>query len=51
MGANRHRKVKGGRAAAEAASVVLEGSQKLLTRYEGEAEMNPSNYVLISIRG
>ena len=39
----------GGRAAAKPAA--LEGGQKLLTRYEGAAEANPSNYVLLSVRG
>ena len=50
MGAKRRRKVKGGRAAAEAAAAVLEVGQKILTRYEGVTEANPLKYVLLSVR-
>ena len=51
MGAKRDRKVKGGRAAAEAAAAASEGGRKLSTRYKGAAEANPSNYVLLYVRG
>ena len=42
---------EGGWDAAEAASVASEGVQKLLTRYEGLATENPSEYILISAGG
>ena len=51
MGAKRHRKVKGGRAAAEAAAAVSEGGQNLSNQYEGTAEVKPSNYVLLYVEG
>ena len=51
MGAKMRRKVKGGRAAAKAAAVALEGVKKILTRYKGESEANPLNYVLIYVGG
>ena len=51
MGAKRRRKMKGGRAAANPAAAALEGGQRILTQYEGAAEANPLNYVLISVRG
>ena len=57
MVAKRRRKVKGGRDAVEAAATskateaASEGVQKLLNRYKGVAEVNPSNYVLLSVRG
>ena len=51
MRAKRHRKVKGGRAATEAAAAASEEVQKLSTQCEGAAEANSSNYVLISVRG
>ena len=38
-------------AAAKASSTALERNQKLWIRYEGAVEANPSNYVLLSIRG
>ena len=43
--------MKGGQAAAEAAAVVSEGGQKISTQYEGAAEANPLNYVLLSVGG
>ena len=51
MGVKRRRKVKGGRAAAEAVASASEEGQKLSTRYKGAAEANPSNYVVLSVRG
>ena len=51
MGAKRCRKVKEGWAATEAAFAASEGVQKLSTRYEGMAEANTSNYVLLSVGG
>ena len=51
MGAKRRRKVKGGEADAKAAAAVSEDGQKLLTRYEGAAEADPLNYVLLFIGG
>ena len=47
----RRRKVKGGQAAAKATVAASEGGQKLLTRYDGKTEENPSNYVLLYVRG
>ena len=51
MGAKRRRKVKGGQTAAEAAADASVEGQKLSTRYEGVAEANPLNYVLLSVGG
>ena len=51
MVAKRHRKVKGSPADTKAAAVASEGGQKFLTRYEGAAEANLSNYILISFGG
>ena len=53
---NRFRKMKLGRAAANAAaakaeSAALERNRELSIRYEGGVESNPSNYVLLSIGG
>ena len=53
MGEKRRRKVKGGRSDAESAAKAVaaasEGGQNLPNRYEGSADSNPSNYVLISV--
>ena len=39
------------RAATKVAAAAVEGGQKLSTLYKGSAEANPSNYVLLSVRG
>ena len=52
MGSKRRSKVEGGgRAAAEDTTAALEGGKQLSNRYEGSAEANPSNYVLLSVGG
>ena len=47
MVAKRLRKVKRGRASAEAAATASEWGQNLPTRYEGVVEADPSNYILL----
>ena len=51
MKAKRRMKLKGWRAANEAAANALEGGHKLSTQYVGVTEVDPLNYVLLSIRG
>ena len=51
MEAKRLRKLKWWRAAAETTAKALEGGHKISTQYVGAAEVDPLNYVLLSIRG
>ena len=51
MGVKRYRKGKGRLAATEAEAAASEWGHKLLTRYKGAVEANPSNKVLLSVGG